>query len=166
MKNKSYLFLSNVLYIIVFVFIIYLTLITSKFNVIAFDDMHQICYDVYLSLFDNFIGFVYHGRYISNILVKLQCGFFDIHPIIWARTYGAIIKGMFLYLVLYLLTSTIFMFYNKKTFLEKISQIILILICYFLYYFEVINDSSTIQYTAFYGFVFPFIFFIFFTTWK
>lgn len=162
MKNKCLLFLSNTLYIVVFIFVIYLTLVSSKYNVISSDDMYEVCYNVCISLFDNFLGFVYHGRYISNIFVKLQFGFFDIHPIIWSRTYGAFIKGMFLCFIIYHLTDALFIFEKEKKLIQRIQQPILIFTCFILYFLGTFNKSSYMLYTAFYGFIFPFAFFFVF----
>lgn len=163
MKDKSYFIylLGNILVLSI---IIIITFFSSQYFVIAHDDMVVCFVDKNNSIFHNFFTYVYHGRYISNIMVKLQCGLFDIHPIVWIRTYGAIMKAVFLFFVLHLLSSTLFLFQNENS-NKKLKYVcipLVTLFCYFIYQFSIHGGYEDMLYTFFYGFVFPFIFFILF----
>lgn len=142
--------------------IIATSLISSKYFVVAHDDMYNILFNKHHSFFYNFFYNVDHGRYISNIFLKLQSVCSDIHPIIWIRTYGAIIKSIFLFVFLILLSSSAFLFHKEKDYIKAILLPLLALDVFFIYQILVHGKYEDMLYTFFYGFIFPFIFFILF----
>ncbi len=149
--------------VISFCIILFSCFTVSKYFVINYDDSCHIFYDNEVSFFGNFFFDVYHGRYISNFLTKL-IGYiipsiFNIHPNVWIETGGALIKGIFYFLFVYLLAGIAFL--NRK------KGFIYVLIATLLYIFIqliMLDKYQDVLYTSFYGFTFPFI--IFFAFWK
>lgn len=163
MKDKSIvLYVLNSL--LVLGIIILFTLASSQYFIIAHDDMATCFIDRNRSLIENFFTSVYHGRYISNVMTKLQCGLFDIHPIVWLRSYGAIMKAIFTFIVFTMLSSSLFIFKNeaKSNIFKYICMPLTTLACYFVYLFAIHYHYEEMLYSFFYGFIFPFIFFILF----
>lgn len=144
--------------------IILFTLVTSQYFVISHDDMCNCFIDKNHSLFYTFFYNVYHGRYISNIITKFQGCPFGIHPNVYIRTYGAILKAIFTFIIFFLLASSLFLFDNKSknNIFKYICLPLTALACYFIYHFDVYLQYEELLYSFFYGFMFPFIFFILF----
>lgn len=143
-------------------FIIVTSLISSKYFVVAHDDMYNIFFNKNYSFFYNFFYDVDHGRYISNIFLKLQSACIDIHPTVWIRTYGVVIKSIFLFVFLILLSSSAFLFQKEKDNIKAILLPLFALDVFLIYQILVHGKYEDMLYTFFYGFIFPFIFFILF----
>jgi hypothetical protein len=116
-KNKkdnfsSFLFLFLSLFSISF--IIYFVYLFSQNNVVEHDDAFLFLNND-IHFFSNFFVSVYHGKYIPNFLMLFfGCiipAFFNIHPVIWIQTGGAVIKGLFFALFSFSHAS---MFYVRK----------------------------------------------------
>ena len=109
LKDRIFKFFFNLFNFFCFFIVVFVTVVNAKYHVVAHDDMFVNFINIKSGFLSNFIFDIYHGRYISNALMKLNSGIiFDIHPITWMRTYGAIIKGFFIFFTLFLLTKSVF----------------------------------------------------------
>lgn len=150
-KNKIVIFLC----ICVTLLIVAITFLQSQSFTLEFDD---VCEIFFAENYGKITGcFLYHGRFFINLLTKIIAfvipTFFNIHPITWLQTGGAIIKGIFISTLLFLLTDFLFLF-KKKDYLYPIICAFL----FFIYTYIFIHKYQNEMYTAFYGFTFPLIF--------
>ena len=151
-------FLVNITSIFSFLAIIYFVYLFAKYNVVRLDDIYEVFPSKDLSWFSQYFVNVYHGRYVGNFLTKFVGSIipelFNIHINVWIQTGGAIIKGIFLSIICFMLSNFFFIF-RKKNILYPI-------IAFFVYLFYQYNFLGTYQdtlYASFFGFTFPFIFF-------
>ena len=157
-----YLSLSSVLFVI-----IYTQVLQAGFDIIDHDDI-----DVLFRFTDNFFYncFInaYHGRFITNTVATLIGAVlplhFDVHPVYWIQTFGAGIKAIFIFIICYLLSSSLFIFDKNNNKYKNFIIFIFTLFFYFLYQKAFRNSYESMLYMSFYGFVFPFIIYFFF--WK
>ncbi len=162
-KYKSFLSdkIPIIINIAVFCLIVYLSYCFSQYHTVILDDLYQIFIDKDKSIFNQFILDVYHGRYIGNFLTKFTGSVlpfcFGIQVNIWANTYGAVIKGIFLAIFCFTIANFSCIFSKNKFIVPFLAVII-----YLFYQYNFIGKYPDFLYTSFYGFTFPFIFFLIF----
>lgn len=163
MTKKIFYFLS--LIFILFI-IIYTQILSASHDIINHDDLHVMFKST--NFFKEYFVNAYHGRFITNTIATLLGSFLpfflDIHPISWLQTFGAGIKAFFIFIICYLLSSSLFIFDRKNNGYKRLLLCIFTLLFYFLYQIRFKCLYESMLYMSFYGFTFPFILYFFF--WK
>ena len=116
--------------------IIYTQILQASYDIIDHDDI-DVLFRFTENFFDNCFINAYHGRFIINtivtligIILPLQ---FDIHPNCWIQTFGAGIKAIFIFIICYLLSYSLFIFDKKNNKYKNVIALMFILLFYFLY---------------------------------
>ena len=143
----------NISLFIVVIIIVVFTYFSLQYYIPYLDDFYE-------TMFNNY----YHGKYfvswIPSSITKLSKTF-NIHYIYWLQTYGAIIKGCVIAIIMYLMASFSF-FQTKKNILFPI----LVLFNFIMYIKNISLEDNyiAILYAPFYYYTFPLIFMLLF--WK
>lgn len=152
---------------IIFFIIAYTQILQANNDIIDHDDI-SIMFNYSTDFINTYFIHAYHGRFITNtiatfigVILPLNL---DIHPNEWMHGFGTIIKSIWIFIICYLLSSTLFLFIKKKNILYDLCTCLFILIFYFLYQNTFNNTFEAVLYMSFYGFTFPFI--IYFIFWK
>lgn len=159
MNNKSGIYNVFLLFslFLVLLFICFCVYTFAQNNIPIFEDCNYFIFRKN-DIFNQFFLNVYHGRYLSNIIIIILTSFLPklcgLHPITFFQTVAPVIKGIFLFILFF----QIGRYYYRNRAYDFILPFI-ILSLYVMYQLIFAFTFEDIEYAAFYGFTFPFILF-------
>lgn len=159
MNNKSGIYNVFLLFslFLVLLFICFCVYTFAQNNIPIFEDCNYFIFRKN-DIFNQFFFNVYHGRYLSNIIIIILTSFLPklcgLHPITFFQTVAPVIKGLFLFILFFQIGRY---YYRNRTYDFILPFIILSL--YVMYQLIFAFTYEDIEYAAFYGFTFPFILF-------
>lgn len=156
-KKSLYILLFNIfLQTLVFLFIVYFVYSFSFEHVIMHDDTSFVYNNE--TPFQKYFLYVYKAKYIGSFLTSFVGFYFpkllNIHPNVWIKTGGAIIKGITMSLLVFSI--------SKSLFITKKINFLYPLCAFTLYMFiqtSLIGKYQGVLYASFYCFTFMIIFY-------